>query len=40
MNLLHMSGIQFFMMMFYSPKVNLNVKLYAAKDRALMMHGY
>ena len=38
MNLQPMNGIQHFMMMFYLLKANLNVKLYVAKDMALMMH--
>lgn len=40
MNLQPKNGIQHFMMMFYLLKANLNVKLYVAKDMALMMHGY
>ncbi len=40
MNLQPMNDIQYFMMMFYLLKANLNVKLYVAKDMALMMHGY
>ena len=40
MNLQPMNGIQHFMMMFYLLKAKLNVKLYVAKDMALMMHGY
>ena len=40
MNLQPMNGIQHFMMMFYLLKAKLNVKLYVAKDMALIMHGY